>query len=90
MLKRVTGNGRAAYVAEVKSLGFDICQCEEEGHKLPLPTYAPQSGIVGIFICSECGLPQWTLNYIYPCDECTEPVMCRSYPPVGELKHSDC
>lgn len=88
MVKRVYANGREAYIKEVKGLGFEICECP--GRRLPNPRYMPGSGTVGVYICSECALIQWTLNYVYACDECTEPVLHLKYPPVGPVKHSDC
>ncbi len=79
--KRVHGHGRQAYINEVLALGFEVCQCEIVRSRLPAHYVRPHSGPVGIEVCRECGCIQHTLQYIYLCDECCEPMLTSTYPP---------
>jgi len=62
---------RERYIEIVKNMGLsDICECSN------ITTRRRQdSGLNGELECTECHYLKYPLQYMYPCDECTEPTL---------------
>jgi hypothetical protein len=69
--------GRENYISVVKRLGIqDVCECEDyRDHK----QRREGSGKPGQEECSVCGCLIRPMQYIYACDECTEPFLSEKY-----------
>ena len=69
--------GRENYVTIVKNMGItDICECTNEVSF----NRRRDSGKLGQVECARCRQLVYPLNYVYPCDSCTEPTLADEFP----------
>lgn len=75
------GQGRARMIEVYKNLGFyDVCECDrteikgQRDRKSMLPSVVME--------CTYCHYLIWPMQYIFDCDECTEPFLVDKFPPV--------
>jgi len=74
---RAYADGYESYARVVEGLGFKACRCKANANReFPSREYRD-----GLLYCIECGAVIGALSHIYPCDECTEPTLAKSFPP---------
>lgn len=81
------GKGREVLIRVCHNMGItDICTCDPQPplqhfRYRPGSSSNPYAPGLGMKECLDCHHLQYPLQYVYDCDECTEPFLIDKFPP---------